>query len=417
MSKIWDYILTLIVLATGLSALIFHEYVALYLFPQDENMYGELAKLVLSIFGGIAIFWGLIISNRRAKSSQDSIELARKSQIDERFKNAIEHLGSEKEPIVLGGIAELYQIAKENPEKYSEVVFDIYCSYIRSETSIYTKSANDINTTIIQTIINNAFKINTNKVFVGYKANLRAVNLCGVNLERSNFAYADLSQSLLSEINFCILDRVNLTSAVIGGFAFSNNSIKDIRLFQTRFKYLKIENVEFKNLYSEKTITDFDKPKFWSTIFLNCEFKNVCFDNSSIYNCKFLCCSFENCTFVNTTITKSSFAVSLFVNVDFSKAESISWVDLRACGFNNFNIDCYISNVKFNGCNSSNVTSKFILENRLCERKNKIAELDDVKHTISSMNKCNVSTLTEIDCEEIMADFNENNKINKLPII
>ncbi len=417
MSKTWDYILLILIFATGFIAIYYRENVALILFPSNKDMYGELAKLVLSIWGGIAIFWGLIISNRRAKSSQDSIDLARKSQIDERFKNAIEHLGCEKEPIVLGGIAELYQIAKENSDKYSEVVFDIYCSYIRSETSIYTKTANDINTTIIQTIVNNAFKIKTNRIFDGYKANLRAVNLCGVNLERCNFSYADLSQSLVSELNFCIMDGVNLTSAEIGGFAFSKNSLKDIRLFQSKFKFLKIENLEFKKLYSESSITDFDKTKFSSTIFLKCEFKNVCFDHSNIYNCKFLCCSFEDCTFVNSTITKSSFAVSLFRNIDFSKAESISWVDLRACGFNNFNIDCYILDVKFNGCSSCNDTSRFILENRLSERKNKIAELEDIKHTMSLMNKCNTSTLTETDCEEIITDFNELNKINKLPRI
>jgi len=80
--------------------------------------------------------------------------LSLKAQIDERFKNAIEHLGSDKEPIILGGIAELHQIAKEDCKKYAEVVFNILCSYIRTETSIYNKNADDINSTAISTIIN-----------------------------------------------------------------------------------------------------------------------------------------------------------------------------------------------------------------------------------------------------------------------
>ena len=213
------------------------------------------------------------------------------------------------------------------------------------------------------------------------------------------------------------MDGVNLTSAEISGFTFSKNSLKDIKLFQSKFKFLKIEDLEFRNLHSEVSKTDFNKPKFSSTIFLKCEFKNVCFDNSNIYNCKFLCCSFEDCTFENSTITKSSFAVSIFKNIDFSKAESIAWVDLRACGFDNFGIDRYILEVKLNGCSSCLDISRFILEDRLFERKDKTAELADVKHTLSKMNKCDIGTLSETDGEEILSEFKENNKIIKLPRI
>lgn len=86
-----------------------------YLFPNNEDNKGELFKILLSIIGAIAVMFGLYVAYRRAKAMERGVEkqgesiqnqneqlkLSRKSQIDERFKNAIEHLGSEKEPVII----------------------------------------------------------------------------------------------------------------------------------------------------------------------------------------------------------------------------------------------------------------------------------------------------------------------------
>jgi len=123
-------------------------------YPSEEDRNGKILQLILNILAGLAVLYGLYVSHKRARAMESGvekqgealenqniqIELTRKSQIDERFKNAIEHLGSDKEPVILGGIAELNQIATENPAQYSEVVFNILCSYIRTTSSIKKKS-------------------------------------------------------------------------------------------------------------------------------------------------------------------------------------------------------------------------------------------------------------------------------------
>lgn len=90
---------------------------AQWLFPNNEDRNGELFKILLSILGAIGILFGLYISLRRAKAMESGVErqkesidiqteqikITRKAQTDERFKNAVEHLGSDKEPIILGG--------------------------------------------------------------------------------------------------------------------------------------------------------------------------------------------------------------------------------------------------------------------------------------------------------------------------
>ncbi|MCA1920129.1 MAG: hypothetical protein LDL38_12065, partial [Flavobacterium piscis] len=109
---------------------------ACWLYPFDESRNAELLKIGLTVIGGLGILFGLYLNYKKTKATDkaielqslaiskqsDQLELSRKSQIDERFKNAVEHLGSDKEPIILGGVAVLHQIAIENPLDYSEVV-------------------------------------------------------------------------------------------------------------------------------------------------------------------------------------------------------------------------------------------------------------------------------------------------------
>src|ERR1035437_3712862 len=117
MKKISDSFLVILTITIVVIYFLYHNEISLFLFPDNNDRVGELTKLLLSILGGIGVLYGLLISNRRALITEKSviiqgeqIELARKSQIDERFKNAIEHLGNEKEPIILGGVSELVQI-------------------------------------------------------------------------------------------------------------------------------------------------------------------------------------------------------------------------------------------------------------------------------------------------------------------
>jgi len=115
------------------------EKTALWLFPSNEDRNGEFLKIVLSVIGGIGVLYSLHLAYRRLQATNiglqlqaqainkqsEQLDLSRKGQVDERFKNAVEHLGNDKEPIILGGIVELHQIAKEE-KKNILLLFSIF---------------------------------------------------------------------------------------------------------------------------------------------------------------------------------------------------------------------------------------------------------------------------------------------------
>lgn len=381
----------------------YYSQIANFFFSNKIEKNGELLKLLLSFYGGVFVLWGLHISNKRAKTTEESvkkqgeqIELSRKSQIDERFKNAIEHIGSDKEPVILGGVAELHQIAIENKKDYALVVHNILCSYIRSEANI-KKSANDINSTVIKTIINYVFKLNLEKEspYKGLNTDLSFSNLSDADLTNCDFTGADLSFCRLDNITDSILDNVKLTQSDISGIYFKNNSVKDADFFRTRFKVIEIENIYFENIKDMKLGT---------TLFINCQIKDCNFNNSNLSGTVFMGSSLENVSFNKSSLSKVDFSLTNLINIDFTKSESISMVDFRASGFKNVFIKQYISECNFNGCGGEDKTLPL---ERLSSRLNQKANLEFVDYDVSLFNKCKMDVLSQIDCDEIQKKYKQ----------
>jgi len=264
---------------------------AVWFYPNNPNRNADFLKIILSVLAGIGVFFGIYVSLWRAKTTEESvilqaeaikkqgqqIQLAVKSQIDERFSNAIEHLGSDKEPVLLGGIAELHQTAKENSKDYAEVAFNILCSYIRSNTNVYKKNADDFNATAIQTIINYLFKPSggIENPYKNLKADLGHSNLLGVDLNDCDFTGADFSFSLMPSMENVILDYANIGSADFSVATLKNVSLKNARVFHARFRLSNLTDVSFEGC------------KDVGVIFIDSELTKVSFANSSIHRSLF----------------------------------------------------------------------------------------------------------------------------------
>lgn len=417
MKKFGDFLLAILALTVIVVYFFYHSEISLYLFPENKDRVGELTKLLLSILGGIGIFYGLIISSRRALITEKSvnkqgeqIELARKSQIDERFKNAIEHLGNEKEPIILGGVSELIQIAKEDREKYSEVVFNILCSYIRSETNINSKTANDFNSTVIRTIINYLFKIDSKNPFNGLEADLSNSNLSGQNLDFCDFTGANFRFALLGSISNSMFDECDLGKAQIKTSFFKNNSLTGVKLHQTSFSMVEFEDKEFKS----KTLTK--KNELLKANFTHCKFINVSFDERDLYQSNFICCIFRNCTFNNLTIIESKFLLSNLYNCDFTNIEIFKSVDFRGSVFNSVKLNDFISESIFKGCRTDKPENIFIMIEKYIDKSLTInTKIDESFSTKTIFNKCDFSKFTDSDVKEIKELITEIEETNVLP--
>ena len=83
---------------------------------------------------GVLLVWQAWAANKRAKAMEDATENTEAGQRQERLKNAIEHLGHDRDSVRTGGAYELFHLAKDT-EDLRQTVLDILCAHIRRTTS------------------------------------------------------------------------------------------------------------------------------------------------------------------------------------------------------------------------------------------------------------------------------------------
>ncbi|MCL6293895.1 pentapeptide repeat-containing protein [Jejuia spongiicola] len=394
-----------------------YEKFSFWLYPKNPNRNGELFKVFLSILGAIGILFGIYISYRRAKAIEsgvqkqgevinlqsEQINLTRKSQIDERFKNGVEHLSSNNEPIILGGIAELNQIAKENHAEYSEIVFDIFCSYLRS-----TSRESKRNKTILKAIINYLFKISDENPYLKYSADLQGADLSGIPLENVSFRNSYMFHTKLPYLLNSSLEGANLLSTVfskIDNVKFNGAKFRGARLYGGAIRNCDLSNID----NSEDSIFHF----IGSTV------ENVNFDNCILHGWQFLYCQISNCSFDNSKIFHSKFCFSNFNNIKFNSVNEFKMNDLRASCFENVVMkDIEITHSLFNGCRKKNPYPISAI-NDIKNIKEQLSNLENSKSDLSGIEQINVEftyckreKLSKIDIVELF-EFLESYNFNQ----
>lgn len=244
--------------------------IAKYFFSETQKYNGEFFKVLVTIFGGLLVLWGLYLNYRRTKTLEvqtnnqakqiqafvDQNKITEKGKVDERFKNAIEHLGSEKDAIVLGGIYALHRIAQED-KTYRQTVFDILCSYIRDKTSSL-KLWGDIPegergtikpTIVIQTIIDLLFKISDSQdyIYTGLKANLNGIRCIHANFNGAHLVDADLNNAHMegAELKDVHLENANMVMIKCEGTEINNTHFEGASINYANFEGADLDQVHF----------------------------------------------------------------------------------------------------------------------------------------------------------------------------
>ena len=165
--------------------------------------------------GGILFILQVLASHRRAKAMEDASNAqadAAKAQAranenteqglrQERLKNAIEHLGNEKESVRLGGAYELFHLAKDAKEDAKELpqtALDILCAHIRRTTSetIYRAVHRSKPSEEVQSLLTLLF-VKNYKVFKSCDINLWGCWLNGADLQGARLRGAILNGAYL----------------------------------------------------------------------------------------------------------------------------------------------------------------------------------------------------------------------------
>ncbi|MDR5591212.1 pentapeptide repeat-containing protein [Christiangramia sp. SM2212] len=358
---------------------LFQDDLALWAYGNSQSRNGELLKDFLSVLGGLFILSGLYISYIRARDFEKSvrnqdeqiknqtteIKLNREALINDQFKNAVQHLGSDKEPIVLGGIAELHTLAKNN-ENLSELICDILCSFIRSaaEQSI---DIENINYTLVTKVIDTVFH---SPIFNGFQKNIQNCNLSGLELKEchvENISFKDCI--LFKTVDSVSFTECNFENSIIqrGTYSFvqfHNSSLDGIACMLSSFYQVEFGGAEDSN-------------------FLNCKF-SFCKFKGYISRSWLLFCYFENCDFhpdyssSYSFVEKINFSGSQFFQVVFNYRK-MELCQFEICDFENVIFEKYIGRSSFRGSIKSAKRFTYFNENKILSRINKVTNLDGIE--------------------------------------
>ena len=178
----------------------------------EEPKYEALKFLGIGM-GGILIALQALMSYKRAKALEDTAKAqadaakaqastakaqanataeqakanqhTEQGQRQDRLKNAIEHLGDEKDSVRLGGAYELFHLA-EDTENLRQTVLDILCAHIRQATgeSKYREAYESSPSEEIQSLLTLLF-VQKHEIFDALPINLQGTWLNGVILPKA----------------------------------------------------------------------------------------------------------------------------------------------------------------------------------------------------------------------------------------
>ena len=181
--------------------------------------------------GGVLVALQALMSYKRAKAMEDTAESQAKAteeqakanqhteegQRQDRLKNAIEHLGHDKESVRLGGAYELFHLAKDTGD-LRQTVLDILCAHIRQTTgeSKYRETNKSEPSEEVQSLLTLLF-VQEHEVFKDCHINLQGSWLRGASLQEARLEKAVLSRAHLQKANFgsAQLQGANLNGAYL----------------------------------------------------------------------------------------------------------------------------------------------------------------------------------------------------------
>ena len=201
------------------------------------NLFGagktEILEFVALGIGGDLLALQVLISNKRAKALEVAASAQAKAterqaeanrnteegQRQERFKNAIEHLGHQSDSVRLGGAYELVHLA-EDIDHFRRTVLDILCAHIRRTTreDTYQEQHQEQPSEEAQSLLALLF-VEKIRVFKDFEVNLTGSWLIGSNLRHARLKWANFRHAQLQEANLrhARLQGANLWNAQLQG--------------------------------------------------------------------------------------------------------------------------------------------------------------------------------------------------------
>ncbi len=230
----------------------------------------EVLKFLGIGMGGVLVALQALMSYKRAKAMEDTAQAqadaanaqarateeqakanqhTEQGQQQERFRNAIEHLGHKKDSVRLGGAYELFHLAQDT-EGLRQTVLDILCAHIRQTTGEYEyqkkhKVPEDVDpedavskpSEEVQSLLNLLF-VQDHGVFKGLRADLGGSWMGGADLRTARLESSVLVGVDLQEAN---LTRANLQGANLDGAQLQGANLEGANLQKANITWTQLE--------------------------------------------------------------------------------------------------------------------------------------------------------------------------------
>ena len=232
----------------------------------DANSKNEAIKFIgLGMSGALAVIIALALNRRAAAQDKSAAamvknnELIEKGHIDERFKAAVQSLGSEQPSVRIAAFYQFYHLAKGNPDKdFINNVFDILCAHLRQITSkeeYRNGEGQEKPTEECQSLLDVLFK--NQEIFSEMHAQLGGVYLVGADFSCANIQFAILMDANLQNSRFYATRAggASFFGANIKGAAFGRTSLHQSDMYWA-------DNLDQANFHDPIELNSSDVPEY-----------------------------------------------------------------------------------------------------------------------------------------------------------
>jgi len=168
---------------------------------------------VITILGGISVFFGAYATWRRIRISEAELHATREGQITDRYSSAVEQLGSPSLDVRLGGIFALERIAR-NSEPDRGPIIEILSAYARVRSPLSSTNGPMIPIDDLTTMATRAADIQATLTVLPRipRVDDTPIRLPATDLRKARLRNADMRGALLGSSN---LQMSRLTGAIL----------------------------------------------------------------------------------------------------------------------------------------------------------------------------------------------------------
>lgn len=269
----------------------------------------QLRQTWAQIIGGVLLLCTVVAAMWRARAVDRANFLAEEGQITTRISTAIEHLGDDRDVVVMGGVQALRRVARDSPgERFA--IWQILVALVRRECV----TASDRVGIKAQTALE---AIGDGRVFEGERgADFSRCSLLGLRLQGVRFV----------EFNF---SNTDFTGAVLRHCEFIRCEFHEARLAATDLRHCEFVFCDMRDAVLEDSVmwsifvegTNFTGARMGGADLSNASIANGIFNSADLRKASLANVSAPGARFAEADLRGASFARGDFRNATFAQAK------------------------------------------------------------------------------------------------